>query len=71
MVTRERTSLLAHRFAITALLVFALPLPALAEPEPSPAIAKIIDEGMNCGEVMTTASAPMDGIGPRLTNSDN
>jgi hypothetical protein len=67
---------LAHRFAIAALLACAAPLiaapfPALAEPDQSPAIAKIIDEGMNRSQVMTTASALMDGIGPRLTNSDN
>jgi len=61
----------ARRFAIAAFLSSALPLPALAEPDQTPAIAKIIDEGMNRSQVMTTASALMDGIGPRLTNSDN
>jgi hypothetical protein len=34
-------------------------------------VARIIDEGMNRSEAMVTASALMDRIGPRLTNSDN
>lgn len=34
-------------------------------------IARVIDEGLVRSEVMTTASALMDGIGPRLTNSEN
>ncbi len=34
-------------------------------------IAAVIDEGLNRSEVMLTASQLMDGIGPRLTNSDN
>jgi hypothetical protein len=32
---------------------------------------RIIDEGMNHSRVMLTASELMDGIGPRLTNSQN
>jgi hypothetical protein len=34
-------------------------------------ISRIIDQGMNHGELMSTASELMDGIGPRLTNSRN
>ncbi|WP_353228938.1 M20/M25/M40 family metallo-hydrolase [Novosphingobium sp.] len=58
----------------TSLLALALAIPmapAWADPAPDPAIAKIIDEGMERSQVMATASALMDGIGPRLTNSDN
>ncbi|WP_420381394.1 M20/M25/M40 family metallo-hydrolase [Novosphingobium sp.] len=67
---------MARRLAIAAMLTVALPmtalpLPVLAEPDHSPAIAKIIDEGMNRSQVMINASALMDGVGPRLTNSDN
>ncbi len=64
-----------HRFALlvaAGLLASAAPLPALAAPDgDSAAIARIIDEGMNRSEAMTTASALMDRIGPRLTNSEN
>jgi hypothetical protein len=34
-------------------------------------IAAVIDEGLNRSEAMTMASQLMDGIGPRLTNSQN
>ena len=66
----------AHRrFALlisAGLLAIAAPLPALAAPDgDSVAIARIIDEGMNRSEAMTTASALMDRIGARLTNSEN
>ncbi len=55
-----------------ALLASALPMAAAAAPDDnSAAIARIIDEGMNRSEAMTTASALMDRIGPRLTNSEN
>lgn len=64
-----------HRFtavSAVALLASAMALPALAAPDSdSAAIARIIDEGMNRSEAMTTASALMDRIGPRLTNSEN
>jgi carboxypeptidase Q len=43
---------------------------AIAGPDDA-ALARIIDEGMNRSEAMLNASALMDGIGPRLTNSDN
>lgn len=55
-----------------ALLASAMPVAAAAAPDgDSAAIARIIDEGMNRSEAMTTASALMDRIGPRLTNSEN
>ncbi|MBY0391663.1 MAG: M20/M25/M40 family metallo-hydrolase [Novosphingobium sp.] len=55
-----------------ALLASAMPIAAAAAPDgDSAAIARIIDEGMNRSEAMTTASALMDRIGPRLTNSEN
>ncbi|MEI6642876.1 MAG: M20/M25/M40 family metallo-hydrolase [Novosphingobium sp.] len=66
---------IAHRFALAcAASLFALgaSAPGLAAPEgDSAAIARIIDEGMNRSEAMITASALMDRIGPRLTNSEN
>ena len=34
-------------------------------------IGAVIDEGLNRSEAMKTASQLMDGIGPRLTNSEN
>jgi hypothetical protein len=55
-----------------SLLAVSAYLPAKAAPEGvSTAIARIIDEGMNRSESMITASALMDRIGPRLTNSEN
>ncbi|WP_226018891.1 M20/M25/M40 family metallo-hydrolase [Novosphingobium sp. FKTRR1] len=65
---------------LSTCLFAAIPLlaaaPALAAPPAATgstdvAIARIIDEGMNRSEAMTTASALMDRIGPRLTNSEN
>lgn len=65
----------SHRFAClfaAALLASAMPVAVAAAPDgDSAAIARIIDEGMNRSEAMTTASALMDRIGPRLTNSEN
>ncbi|WP_421838166.1 M20/M25/M40 family metallo-hydrolase [Novosphingobium sp.] len=64
-----------RRFAVflaAGLLASAAPLIAQAAPDgENAAIARIIDEGMNRSEAMTTASALMDRIGPRLTNSEN
>jgi hypothetical protein len=55
-----------------SLLAVSASLPTLAAPDgDSAAIARIIDEGMNRSEAMTTASALMDRIGARLTNSEN
>ena len=34
-------------------------------------IARIIDEGLSHSQAMVNASELMDGIGPRLTNSEN
>lgn len=34
-------------------------------------VAAVIDEGLNRSQAMVTASQLMDGIGPRLTNSEN
>jgi hypothetical protein len=66
-----RIGLMTFRPLATSLLALALTTPALAEPGQDPAIAKIIDEGLQRSEVMTNASALFDGIGPRLTNSEN
>ncbi len=62
---------MAYRAVMTSLAALALALPIGAWAEPDPALGRIIDEGMNRSQVMTTASALMDGIGPRLTNSEN
>ncbi len=51
----------------------ALALTALSSPVHADAtdaqIEAVVDEGLNRSEAMTTASSLMDGIGPRLTNS--
>ena len=44
---------------------------APAENPDAAVVARIVDEGLNRSEVMRTASDLMDGIGPRLTNSEN
>ncbi len=54
---------------VAALLCMAVP--ASAGPADDRAIAAILDEGLNRSQVMVSASQLMDGIGPRLTNSDN
>lgn len=55
-----------------SLLAVSASLPTLAAPDgDNAAIARIIDEGMNRSEAMATASALMDRIGARLTNSEN
>lgn len=68
-------STITHRFALScaaSLFAFAVSLPAMAASDgESAAIARIIDEGMNRSEAMATASAIMDRIGPRLTNSES
>lgn len=51
-----------------SLLLVALAAPAAAQTAPSPT-ARILDEGMNHSQVMTTAEHLSDVIGPRLTNS--
>jgi hypothetical protein len=66
---------IARRFALAcaaSLLAVSASLPAQAAPDgENAAIARIIDEGMNRSEAMTTASALMDRIGARLTNSES
>lgn len=56
--------------AALAALIAAVPAPVAADASDAD-VAKVIDEGLSRSEVMVTASALMDGIGPRLTNSDN
>ena len=68
-----------HFRRVTQSLAIALAFAATAcgagaaspEPAPSTVIARIVDEGLNRSEVMKTASDLFDGIGPRLTNSEN
>ena len=48
-----------------------LAAPAAAGPAEDKAVAQVLDEGLNRSQAMVTASELMDGIGPRLTNSDN
>lgn len=55
--------------ALAAMLV-AGPAPLLADASEGQ-VAAVIDEGLNRSEAMVTASQLMDGIGPRLTNSQN
>ncbi|MBX9662957.1 M20/M25/M40 family metallo-hydrolase [Novosphingobium sp.] len=65
----------SRRFALLCAASLIAPLaasPVQAAPDSdNAAIARIIDEGMNRSEAMTTASALMDRIGPRLTNSES
>ena len=66
--------MMALRKVGCSLLGLALVLPPLsvhAEPASDPVIAKLIDEGLQHSEVMNNASALFDGIGARLTNSEN
>lgn len=70
MPTKTRRS----AFLLAASLIaapLAAPSAVSAAADENAAIARIIDEGMNRSEAMTTASALMDRIGPRLTNSEN
>lgn len=55
--------------AAIALCTFAAP--AFAGPVEDKLIAQLLDEGLNRSDAMETASELMDGIGPRLTNSEN
>ena len=52
-----------------ALALSLAAVPAFADTSDSQ-IEAVIDEGLNRSEAMTTASALMDGFGPRLTNSE-
>ena len=56
----------------TAMLAIAAATPARLLADASDGqIAAVIDEGLNRSEAMIMASQLMDGIGPRLTNSQN
>ncbi len=58
-------------FAAAALCALTAIPPSPARADASEAqVGAVIDEGLNRSEAMVTASALMDGIGPRLTNSE-
>lgn len=59
------------RGAATALVLVALPLEGVRADAADAQIARIIDEGLSHSQAMANASELMDGIGPRLTNSEN
>ncbi|QEA17442.1 M20/M25/M40 family metallo-hydrolase [Novosphingobium ginsenosidimutans] len=63
-----RNALLGSATALA--LVAATPAPLRADASDAQ-VAAVIDEGLNRSEAMVTASQLMDGIGPRLTNSQN
>ena len=70
---RPHEPLPGARRVAAALLIAGLALPpgaALADIGDGE-IAAVIDEGLNRSEIMTNASALFDGIGARLTNSEN
>jgi hypothetical protein len=54
-----------------ALALAALPLQAAHADATDAQIAQIVDEGLSHSQAMANASELMDGIGPRLTNSEN
>ena len=54
-----------------ALVLAALPLRGVRADATDAQIAQIIDEGLSHSQAMVNASELMDGIGPRLTNSEN
>ena len=65
---------IARTLALALLCTAAVVGPVAAAPAENPdaaVVARIVDEGLNRSEVMQTASDLMDGIGPRLTNSEN
>ena len=53
----------------STVLLAVMSTPANAGPDDR-TVAAIVDEGTNRSQAMLTASELMDGIGPRLTNSD-
>lgn len=57
--------------ATSALALAAFPLGAASGQATDAQIAEIIDEGLSHSQAMANASELMDGIGPRLTNSEN
>jgi hypothetical protein len=63
-----------HRVLATAagaLVLAALPLYSACADATDAQIAAIVDEGLSHSQAMKNASELMDGIGPRLTNSEN
>ncbi|MBA4355647.1 MAG: peptidase M28, partial [Novosphingobium sp.] len=54
-----------------AIAIGTFAAPVLAGPAEDRLIAQLLDEGLNRSDAMATASELMDGIGPRLTNSEN
>ena len=54
-----------------ALALMTLPLQAVHADATDAQIAEIVDEGLSHSQAMANASELMDGIGPRLTNSEN
>jgi hypothetical protein len=60
-----------HLAVATALILVALPLQAAGPDATDAQIARILDEGLSHSQAMANASELMDGIGPRLTNSEN
>ena len=60
------------RLAVAAALFIATAPLQAADPGAADAqIARIVDEGLSHSQAMANASELMDGIGPRLTNSEN
>jgi hypothetical protein len=57
--------------AASALVLAALPLQGAHADATDAQIARIVDEGLSHSQAMANASELMDGIGPRLTNSEN
>lgn len=55
----------------TTLFLLAQPLQAAPGDATDAQIAKIVNEGLSHSQAMANASELMDGIGPRLTNSEN
>ncbi|MBW8824003.1 MAG: M20/M25/M40 family metallo-hydrolase [Xanthomonadales bacterium] len=55
----------------TTLFLLAQPLQAAPTDATDAQIAKIVNEGLSHSQAMANASELMDGIGPRLTNSEN
>lgn len=57
--------------AATALFLIAQPMRSAHADATDAQIARIVDEGLSHSQAMANASELMDGIGPRLTNSEN
>jgi len=53
------------------LILAAVPMAAVHADATDGQIARIVDEGLSHSQAMANASELMDGIGPRLTNSEN